>query len=187
MADELDACLGTTGSRIDVSNQSDLIAGRAYITEGACLSICVNFMCNFYNVKHTKKKEHIEIAQWIYSSKAWQERVDLLVAQSGLREVGLCKGRLLTEEISMTYFLKKISSKPSFNLFCFYNNTFEKGHALLFYTWDGDDWFLYDPNFGLAKWTHLGGLIIGLKKLLASVYFKQFGPYFAYKIYKYEK
>jgi hypothetical protein len=188
MPDELDDCLGETGERINTSSQRHLINERVYLTKGACLSICVNFMCNLVNINLPTKKEQIDIAQWIYADKAsWQEKVDLLTTQSGLRKLEGSKGQLLTDEIYLVQFLRRVSSKPSFNVFSFYDNTYKKGHALLFYTWEGDDWILYDPNFGMAKWTHLGGLLVGLKKLLSTVYAPIFGPYFPYWVDKYEK
>ena len=187
MPDELDDCLGETGRRITESDQSDLIGDHVYLTKGACLSICVNFMCNLANIKMATDEEHLEVAQWVQGKKDWKERIDLLVAHAGLREIDSCKGQLITDEIYLTQFLRKVSSKPSFNVFGFFDTQRNKGHALLFYTWADDDWILYDPNFGMARWTHLGGLMVGMKKLLRTVYSRKFGPYIPYIVYKYEK
>lgn len=183
MANELERSLGQTGEMVEKSSQ-DWVANRLYLSEGACLSICAKFMTGIFRLELPTKDDYAETAQWIQESPGFLGKVDLLATSVGLRKIGTESGRLMYDEIYLGNFIREGYYKPCFVIFGFFNTMRNAGHALLFYNWGGDDWLLLDPNFGLAKWPHLGGLLVGLKKLLSNAY-PDFGPYYRFDAYKY--
>jgi hypothetical protein len=181
---ELRNSLGETGTMEAVSSQ-DFVDKHLHISEGGCLGICAKFMAEFKNPFVTEQ-DYLEAAQWVQSGPEPQERVDLLAEAAGLRKVETYEGQLLTDEIYLTHFLGRAIAKPtSFTVFGFVNTARNHGHALLLYKW-GDDWYLFDPNFGHAKWPHAGALMLGLKRLLRSAAYRRYGPFYRFKAIRYE-
>lgn len=176
--------LGETGKVLEKSSQ-DYVVKHLYIREGACLSICTKFMCEIKNINIPTEKEYVEAAQWIQGAPNVHLRVTQMVNAAGLKQAGFIDGSLDRDEISIAPFLEKISAKPSFNIFSFLNTQRTTGHAILIYQWAGDDWMMKDPNFGMATWPNVNGLLVGLKKLLRNGY-SDFGPYYRFGITKYE-
>ncbi len=176
--------LGKTGEMVE-RNSQDYVVKHLYINKGACLSICAKFMCEIKNLNLPTEKDYIETAQWIQERPDHQSRVNLLANAAGLKQVGLLEGSLIYDEIMMGPFFDKVSSRPSFNIFCFANTQRDRGHAILLYTWEGSGWVINDPNFGMAKWPNTNGALLGLKRLLNSAY-GDFGPYYRFWIHKYE-
>jgi hypothetical protein len=181
---ELANCLGETGAMVLRSSQ-DFVARHVHISDGGCLGICAKFMAEFKS-PFVSEKEYLEAAQWIHTGPEPQERVDLLAAAAGLRKVETQEGRLLTDEIYLTHFLGRSIARPaSFTLFGFVDTTRSRGHALLLYKF-GDGWYLFDPNFGHAKWPHAGALLLGLKRLLRSEAYSSYGPFYRFRVSRYE-
>lgn len=167
-------------------SSQDFVVKHLYVSEGACLSICAKFMSEIVHLRWPKNADYLEAAQWVQELPDRMSRINLLAASAGLRQVGTHEGQLLTDEIYLGNFVQQVRVLPSFNLFGFLNTQRNKGHALLLFTFDGDHWNLLDPNFGIAVWTHRGGMLLGLKRLLENAY-PDFGPYYRFFAWKYEK
>ncbi|HXT14577.1 MAG TPA: hypothetical protein VN706_03030 [Gemmatimonadaceae bacterium] len=185
MPNQLKRSLGQTGKMVEKSSQ-DYVADKLYINEGACVSICAKFMCDINNLHIPSEDDYVEAAQWVQSGPGWADRIRLMASASGLRQTADTSGSLQYDEIALSHFLDTVRTVPTFFIFGFLNNARTKGHALLFYRWAGEHWLLLDPNFGIAEWPTLSGLIVGLKRLLANGYLA-FGPYQRFEVWKYER
>lgn len=181
----LDECLGQTGTMIETSSQN-YVAKHLYTRKGACLSICAKFMCEIVNLNLPTKRDFLEFAQWVQEEAGWMDRINLSATHAGLRQVGTLEGQLLTDEVYLGHFVMQSMAVPSFVLFNFANTQRTSGHALLLFTMDGDHWNLLDPNFGMAQWPSTNGILLGLKRLLNKAY-ADFGPYYRFWMYRYQK
>jgi hypothetical protein len=184
MPNDLENSLGETGKMMALASQ-DFVARHLYVEEGACIGICAKFMTGIIHGEKYSERALLEASQWVMGGGSVQAKVDTLAAAAGLRSIEVYTGQLLTDEIYLTNCLNRIHALPSFNIFGFWNNTRAKGHAVLLYTKDGTSWRLYDPNFGVARWPHLGAALLGLKRLLRGPY-SAFGPNYYFRVFKYE-
>jgi len=138
------------------------------------------------SIELPSENDYLEAAQWIQSGPGRASRITDMVADGGLRETATKEGSLQYDELALTDFFRQVNNVPTFFVFGFWNNVRTEGHALLIYRWAGEDYFLKDPNFGIAKWSHSGGLMVGLKKLLKFAY-PEFGQYLKFQVWKYER
>lgn len=185
MPNELAKCLGDTGKMVTRFSQS-YVSTHLYTTKGACLSICCKFMVELVHTNLPTKSECLEFAQWVQAESGRMERVNLAAAAAGLRQTATYDGQHLTDEVYLGNFVQQSTAVPSFVLFNFLNTQRTKGHALLLMTMDGTHWNLLDPNYGIAVWPYSGGALLGLKRLLKRAY-DDFGPYYRFTVYRYQK
>jgi hypothetical protein len=191
--DELSDCLGETGEMILEFTQS-FVEPHLYTRTGACLSICAKFMCDIAGTKTSTnaaprpgtRTKYLEFAQWVQERPNRMDRINEAAVVAGLRHNGTLQGQHFTDEIYLSQFVQQSTAVPSFVLFGFLNTLRTRGHAVLLYTRNGSRWNLLDPNFGIASWSHSGGMLLGLKRLLNRVY-PDFGPYYRFTADRYQK
>ena len=173
-------CLGEHGKIVHKQTQ-DFVDKRAFIDEGACLSICLQFMCGHANADSDllfSKKQYLETAQWLYEVEgaARGERVREYAQTYGFKESGEVKGSLLHDELYLWTFLEKWAAR-TYCLIGVKNTARTTGHAfLVFYS---TSWMLFDPNYGLVEWPSFGSLAVSFKRILNNKY-SDLGPYFSF-------
>ena len=188
MTNYLKECLGTTGHFEQELTQAEHVK-KVFLSKGACAGICAEWMCKLSVGKMAKLQQSLEVSQWLHSdSSEMGDRLTLLTDHFGLKVTGGTKGMLTYDDLKLSMFLEeKTISYSAFFMFGVDNTMRTSGHELLIFTGDRTSYGLVDPNFGVAIWPRLGGLMVGLKKLLKmGEYGTCYGPYFPFDVIRYQ-
>jgi len=192
MPNPLKQCLGQTGRFVTRLSQ-DFVDKRAYVSEGACLSICAQFMCGINTGDIPTKKDYLEVGQWMKEEGGFNDKLTEYVEAHGMKLHGELKGRLLYDELWLSTFVNK-TDRPYYYIVGVSNTQRTKGHAFLIYRSgsthpDGSGWYLMDPNCGLATFPLLGACLLAFKRLLNNAYSGAYGPsyqpYFPFHVWRY--
>lgn len=180
-------CVGENGVVIDKLSMRNS-NNRAYVSEGYCLAMCVQWMCGIQTANIPTRKERIEFGQWIYEGGDRMQKVDEYAKMHGLNQVGVCLGRWLSDEFHASRFLSK-SDKRYYWIIGVTNTAGDLGHAFLMYrvptiTEGKAAWMLMDPNAGVARFESAESCLLVFKRVLERLY-GEFGPYYPFGIWQY--
>jgi hypothetical protein len=151
---------------------------HAYVSHGFCSSMCVQYMCGIQTANLPTKNQLLEDGQWMYEADA-AKRSEEYAQQHGIKRDGECRGSWLYDELYAGNFLSK-SDRRYYWIVGVRNTTRDTDHAFLMYNtgsiMDGNNWFLLDPNGGIAGFELAGSCLLAFKRVLKGIYSGQCGP-----------